>query len=375
MSSRFHPASLSLVCVITLGSAASCSSRTSSVRPVEVAVAPLPEWSPANLPGTNASEAHLENLHALTAGESARDVAWSADGEMLVYASRRPPYPCEQVFSISANARAAGQLAVPAEPRLLSSGRGWAGSPSAFPGDGRILFAANESARPDCEARLEEPAIVASADLYTAEANGSGLRRLTRTARLGGLASLSRSGRIVVSSFRGDSLNLATIASLTAISADDPPMSALTTAPGRDGSARFSDDGERIVYASRRRDGGTTGARHETLPGGREIRMVRPDGREDQAVTANGAMNGAPSFFPGRTDRILFSSNLADPRGRNFDLWAVSSDGTDLERITYHPAHDGSASFSPDGRRLAFTSSRRAGRPEDRDIYVADWKP
>ena len=72
--------------------------------------------------------------------------------------------------------------------------------------------------------------------------------------------------------------------------------------------------------------------------------------------------------------RILFSSNYGDPKGREFDIWAINIDGTGLERITYAPGFDGFPMFSPDGKTLAF-SSNRASRPGtwDTNLFTTSW--
>ena len=270
MSPHFRFLHLLLVCVILLGSAAGCSSRSTSIRPGEAGLAPLPTWPGADLPIVSIGEDHLGNLRQLTTGESARDVVWSADGATLLYTSRHSPDSTERIFAV----QSVGGVETMRAPQLLSSGR------------------------------------------------------------------------------------------------------ALTADPGRDG---LSDDGERIVYASRPNEPvrvtSMPARRHDSNSGALELRIARADGRDDRAITANGATNLAPAFFPGRSDRIIFSSNLADPQGRNFDLWAVNADGTGLERLTYHPAFDGFASLSPDGRRLAFSSGRHALRVGERNVFVADWMP
>ena len=61
--------------------------------------------------------------------------------------------------------------------------------------------------------------------------------------------------------------------------------------------------------------------------------------------------------MPGGT-RIIFASNYGDPKGREFDLWAIDVAGTRLERITHGPGFDGFPLFSPDGKRLVFASNR-----------------
>ena len=114
-------------------------------------------------------------------------------------------------------------------------------------------------------------------------------------------------------------------------------------------------------------------AKNLVRPAKLDLRVMRSDGSGDLQVTDNGAANFAPFFFRGGHSRILFCSNLADPKGRNFDLFAVASDGTGLERITYNPSFDGFPMFSPDGRRLVFCSNRHNAKVGETNVFVADW--
>lgn len=68
-----------------------------------------------------------------------------------------------------------------------------------------------------------------------------------------------------------------------------------------------------------------------------------------------------PNDFP--TDnlgsQILFMSERdSDGQEDNWDVYVVNSDGTNLRRLTQHPAHDGLATASPDGEYIAFVSDR-----------------
>src|SRR4029079_6651736 len=71
--------------------------------------------------------------------------------------------------------------------------------------------------------------------------------------------------------------------------------------------------------------------------------------------------------------KILFSSNYGDPGHREFDIWSIDVDGTHLERITFAPGFDGFPMFSPDGKKLAFSSNRHQAEKGQTDVYVADW--
>ena len=71
--------------------------------------------------------------------------------------------------------------------------------------------------------------------------------------------------------------------------------------------------------------------------------------------------NWLPSFSPdGR--QIAFNSN----RDGNPELYVMNVDGTNLRRLTNHPAIDTSPTWSPLGHQIAFTSDR-TGSPQ---IYV-----
>jgi Tol biopolymer transport system component len=99
---------------------------------------------------------------------------------------------------------------------------------------------------------------------------------------------------------------------------------------------------------------------------------MNADGSGKRKVTTRTAANFAPYFHPDG-ERIIFSSNLHDPAGRNFDIYLVRIDGSGLERVTSHPDFDGFPMFSPDGRQLVFASNRGAARPGDTNVLLADW--
>ena len=100
--------------------------------------------------------------------------------------------------------------------------------------------------------------------------------------------------------------------------------------------------------------------------------MTLEGARDARQVTNLGAASFAPFFFPDGK-RILFSTNYGDPKGREFDIWAVEADGSDLERITFFAGFDGFPMFSPDGKQLAFSSNRNQGKPGETDVYIARW--
>jgi TolB protein len=99
---------------------------------------------------------------------------------------------------------------------------------------------------------------------------------------------------------------------------------------------------------------------------------MNADGSHKRQVTHLNAASFAPYFFPDAR-RIIFSSNVADPKGRDFDLYVVNVGGSGLERITHYESFDGFPMFSPDGKKLVFASNRHNAKPNDTNIFIADW--
>jgi hypothetical protein len=101
--------------------------------------------------------------------------------------------------------------------------------------------------------------------------------------------------------------------------------------------------------------------------------VANADGSDARQITYLDAASFAPYWHPSQK-RILFSSNYGDPKGREFDIWAIDSNGTGLERITHAPGFDGFPMFSPDGKLLAFSSNRAtAPGKHDTNVFVATW--
>ena len=63
---------------------------------------------------------------------------------------------------------------------------------------------------------------------------------------------------------------------------------------------------------------------------------------------------------------------MKDPKGRNFDLWAVDVDGNNLEQITTFSGPGGFPVFSPDGNRLVFLSNRNRAKYGDINIFICE---
>ena len=140
--------------------------------------------------------------------------------------------------------------------------------------------------------------------------------------------------------------------------ADGSGVRRLTNVPGYDGGPFFSPDGKRIVW--RRFDEAGLLA---------DVYTMNLDGTDQRRLTDFGAMSWAPYIHPSG-EYIIFASNKLG--FENFELFLVDIDGKkEPVRVTYSDGFDGLPVPSPDGRQLAWTSNRAGGR--EGQIYLAAW--
>ena len=100
----------------------------------------------------------------------------------------------------------------------------------------------------------------------------------------------------------------------------------------------------------------------------RQLRDPRHERRRQQRPPADRtirAMDYWPAWSPDGK-RIAFTSN----RDGNYEIYVMNADGTGLRNLTRHPAQDNYAAWSPDGKRIAFISNRDGGH----DVYVMEVK-
>jgi len=140
--------------------------------------------------------------------------------------------------------------------------------------------------------------------------------------------------------------------------ADGSNVRRLTDAPGYDGGPFFSFDGRKITWRRFSKDGSTA-----------EIYTMDLASGEEKRVTRMGKMSWAPFFHPSG-DYLIFASNREG--FANFELFMVDVGGGHAPvRVTYTEGFDGLPVFSPDGKRLSWTSKRSADKKSQ--IFLADW--
>jgi Tol biopolymer transport system component len=96
------------------------------------------------------------------------------------------------------------------------------------------------------------------------------------------------------------------------------------------------------------------------------------DGSNKRKITDFGAASFGPYFFPDGK-KIIFSSNLNDPKKRNFELYSINTDGTGIEQITHNESFDGFPMFSLIGNKFVFCSNRFNAKPNETNVFICDW--
>jgi Tol biopolymer transport system component len=302
---------------------------------------------------------YLSGVRQITDGfVRAGEGYFSPDGRMIIYQAVPRDYPFYQIYTQSLDAGI---------PRRVSTGRGKT-TCSYFSRDGRkILFASSHtdpelSATEEGARRQQEEDAKSGVrrryqwdfdehmEIYESDLEGGHLRALTDSPGYDAEGAWSPDGsKIVFCSTRdGDP-------DLYVMNADGSDVRQLTNAPGYDGGPFVSPDGEWVVFRSDRKE-------KDML----QIYVIGMDGKNEQALTDTVGVNWAPYWHPSAPYLIWTGADHSDPTARpNYDLWLLKVEvkqgrmaGGPVLRVTDHPTADVLPVFSPDGRRLMWTSNR-----------------
>ena len=315
-------------------------------------------------------EKRLKNIRQLSFGGENAEAYFSQDGRKLIFQSTRDGRGCDQIYEMNVDGSGV---------KMLSNGKGRTTCAYFFRDGRRILYSSTHEASPDCPPKPDYSrgyvwAVYPGFDIYSAAPDGADIKPLTRTPGYDAEATISPNGKkIVFTSVRDGDLDIYTM------DIDGKNVRRLTSEVGYDGGPFFSYDNEWIIYRAHHPRSEKDVADYRALlkenlirPTTLEIWIMKADGSGKRQITNNGKANFAPFLFP-NGKRIIFASNMDDPRGRNFDLYSINTDDTGLERITFNETFDGFPMFTPDGKKLVFASNRNAKSQGDTNIFIADW--
>jgi Tol biopolymer transport system component len=333
-------------------------------------------------PAPNQEREFLTRIRRLTVeGKRAGEGYWAPDGKRLVFQSERDAAnPFYQIYTLD--------LSTGATTRI-SNGVGKTTCAFFRPNPGgeavEIEYASTHADPKSKQLQDEELAFRASGkerryswdydpemDIYVHNEKTGATTRLTTARGYDAEGSYSPDGRWLVFTSMRDAYNRplndkekkaleenpSYFAEIYIMRADGSEQRRLTNVAGYDGGPFFTPDGSRILW--RRFD-------EQGLLA--DIWTMNLDGTDQKQITDFGSMSWAPYMHPSG-EYIIFSSNKLG--FENFELFMVDAAGTrEPVRVTYSDGFDGLPVPSPDGKTLAFTSSRSGGAAGQ--LFLAQW--
>lgn len=320
----------------------------------------------------------LSRIRRLTVdGRRAGEGYWAPDGKRLVFQSEREPgNPFYQIYVLDMTS---------GETRRISPGIGKTTCAFFRPGTDEIEFASTHADPKSKQYQEDELAFRASGkerryawdydpemDIYAYSEKTGAVKRLTTARGYDAEGSYSPDGQWIAFSSMRDAYNrplsdaekkqLETdpsyFAEIYIMKADGSGQTRLTTVPGYDGGPFFTPDGKKIVW--RRFDEKGLIA---------DVWTMNLDGSNQRQITDFGSMSWAPYMHPSGAYFFFASNKLGF---ENFEVFIVDAAGEkEPVRVTYSDGFDGLPVPSPDGKQLAWTSTRSGGGAGQ--LFLAQW--
>ncbi len=326
-------------------------------------------------------EKHLKNVKQLTFGGENAEAYFDQTGKELILQSTRDGHKCDAIYRMTPDGKNVRQVS----PSGAKAGRTTC---SFIRPDGKIIYSSTHGHGGGC---LKNPdhsqgyvwKVYPQLDVWIADGDGKHAKVLFQSPGYDAETTVChKDGRMVFTSSKDGDLEI------YAMDKDGKNVKRLTHTPGYDGGPFWSEDCKKIVWRASRPTGKALDDFKALLkqdlvrPTELEIYVADIDASNDlsniKQVTKLGKASFAPYMQPD-DKHIVFASNADDPQGRLFNIYRVEIDPKTnepkpgLERITTNPSFDGFPMFSPDGKKLVFSSNRHGSRPHETNVFIADW--
>jgi Tol biopolymer transport system component len=194
-----------------------------------------------------------------------------------------------------------------------------------------------------------------STGIFVMNADGSGQTQLTSSVGNDIEPTWSPDGSKIAFSSRRDGNR-----EIYVMNADGSGQINLTNNSAIDVDPNWSPDGKRIAF---------TGDRSGALA----VYTMIPNGKDLRKLTDDSLAAWIPAWSP-KSDKLAFSNNGCAGCPES-DLFVMNADGTGVRQLFETPKNETGAKWSPDGKRIAFESSKLTGNekhfvPNSDEIYV-----
>lgn len=199
-------------------------------------------------------------------------------------------------------------------------------------------------------------------DIFEANPDGTGLKRITTAKGYDAEGGFSPDGKqIAFCSNRSGEKNL----ELYVMDRDGSNVRKLTNAPGcYNGGPFFSPDGKRVIFRADR-------DKKDHL----QLYVIDADGKNERKLTSDlNWVQWGPYWYRDGKHIIYAAADHAVAGRPNYDLYWMDVDTGKKARVTFAPGADVLPVFSPDGKRLMWTSTRD-GRMPGAQLFIGDFTP
>jgi Tol biopolymer transport system component len=316
--------------------------------------------------------AHLTNIKQVTSGfVRAGEGYFSPDGKRIIFQAEEKDTgnPFYQIFV---------QDLAGGRPRRISPGVGRT-TCSYFRPDGKKVIFASTHEDPDAKKLQAEEYVRRKEDakkkaprryswdfdphmkIYEANPDGTGLKCLTPEAKAyTAEGSYSADGsKIVYSSGNAGDVQI------FVMNADGSGKRQVTHAPKcYNGGPFFSPDATRVIFRADRKE-------KDRL----QLYVINADGTGERALTDDDKwVYWAPYWYKDGKHIIYTAADHSNPMARpNYDLYWMNVETGKTTRLTFAPGADVLPVFSPDGKKVMWTTSRDGHSPPQ--LWIADFTP
>ncbi len=265
-----------------------------------------------------------------------RDLAHRFSNDLVAYYTGEPSFFGSKITFVTRSQRGKQVMVMDYDgnrPRALTRTESINILPSFSPDGSKIAFTSYMRNNPD---------------LYVVNAGGGRPRRISMYRGMNTGGSWSPDGsKIALTLSRDDNPEIYIIDAKSGAA-----LVRLTENRAIDTSPVWSPDGRELAFVSDRH-------------GGPQIFVMNADGSNQRQVSFNGNYNTTPSWSPRRDKRVLaYTTRDAG----NYDIVTLDLDSGEMVRITQGQGNNEEPSFAPNGRVIAFASTRPAGA----GIYLAN---